>query len=226
MATRHRLLFLITAIALLLLSSPLLQAETIYKYTNKNGTVVFTKILEEVPIEQREKVEEVVLSDENTEALLEAKEELIPEEPFIPKEALTKEKLREIGTEKIRQGKETFASFFEDQQTLFIGYIIGGIIAFFIFSKILKRFVGGFVTMILVKLAIVVVLFCGVYIFYLSWLNKSVLNFDQVQDISEGTWTEQMTTPAEILEKSQDVVDQFNQKAKERETLLNGMGGS
>lgn len=103
-------------------------------------------------------------------------------------------------------------------------YLLIGIVGFFIFSKGLKYVVGGLAARIVMKLILVVALFGGVYLFYVSWLNDTILEVNQNPSTAFSEhWPDQMTTPREILKKTEDIVDQFNQKAKERESLLKQM---
>ncbi|VAX27961.1 hypothetical protein MNBD_NITROSPIRAE01-1498 [hydrothermal vent metagenome] len=222
-------------LAVLFFSSQVLaQSEIFYKYVDKNGTVVITQSLKDVPKDQREKMEEVnfeikdaaeKISEQTTKSASEV-EALGEEQKEALKEFVTEENIKAVGAEAVRQGKDVFASFIEDQKTSLIVYVVAGIAGFFIFSKLLKRFTGGFVTKIVMKFAVVIVIFSGIYLLYLSWLSKTVLNFNPSGDLSEKSLVDQMTTPGEILQQTQDVVDQFNSNTKQREALLNGMDGS
>lgn len=195
-------------------SQVLAQSETFYKYVDKNGTVVITQNLNDVPKDQRETMEEVNFE-------IKGAAEKASEQTTKPASEIAT-----LGEEAVRQGKDVFASFIEDEQTSLIVYAVAGIAGFFIFSKLLKRFAGGFVTKIVMKFAVVIVIFSGIYLLYLSWLSKTVLNFNPSGDLSEKSLVDQMTTPGEILQQTQDVVDQFNGSTKQREALLNGMDGS
>lgn len=215
-------------------SQVLAQSETFYKYVDKNGTVVITQNLNDVPKDQREAMEEV--NFEIKDAAEKASEQttkpaseigaLGEEQKEALKEFVMEGNIKAVGEEAVRQGKDVFASFIEDEQTSLIVYAVAGIAGFFIFSKLLKRFAGGFVTKIVMKFAVVIVIFSGIYLLYLSWLSKTVLNFNPSGDLSEKSLVDQMTTPGEILQQTQDVVDQFNGSTKQREALLNGMDGS
>lgn len=205
------------------------QSETFYKYVDKNGTVVITQNLNDVPKDQRDRMEEVQFSNAND---VEADGQgsfaggpVGKDEGLALKAIVNEENIKAVGEETVRQGKAVLSSFFEDQKTVLIVYAVAGIAGFFIFSKLLKRFAGGFVSKIVMKLAVVIVIFSGVYLLYLSWLSKTVLNFDQPGDISEQNLADRITTPQEILQKTQDVVDQFNNSAEKREAILNNMDG-
>ncbi len=212
----------------------LAQSETFYKYVDKNGTVVITQNLKDVPKDQRKTMEEVNFeikdaAEKTSEQTTKPASEigaLGEEQKAALKEFVTEENIKAVGAEAVRQGKELFASFIEDEKISLIVYVVVGIAGFFIFSKLLKRFTGGFVTKIVMKFAVVIVIFSGVYLLYLSWLSKTVLNFNPSGDLSEKSLVDQMTTPGEILQQTQDVVEQFNSRTKEREALLNGMDDS
>lgn len=206
------------------------KSETYYKYVDKNGTVVITQNWDDVPENQRKNVEEVHFSErsraeDKTRSSSEI-EAVGKDEKAVFKKMITEEKIKEVAEESLRQGKALFSFFIKDQKTILMAYAVAGIAGFFLFSKLLKRFVGGFVTKIVMKLAVVVVIFSGVYLLYLSWLSKTVLNFNQPGNLSEQNMADQITTPQEILQQTQEVVDQFNKNASQREALLNGMDGS
>jgi len=221
-------LTLLTALFLVRLQS--VKAETYYKYVAENGTVVITQNWDDVPKDQREKAEEVHFEarpDVTDEAQPSAKTEAAGKDNARAlKEIVNEEKIKAVGEETLYRGKTLLRSFFNDQKTLLIAYGLSGITAFFLFSKLLKRFAGGFVAKIVMKISIIVVIFSGVYLLYLSWLNKTVLNFNQSEDFSGQNLADQITTPGEILQQTQDVVDQFNENATQREAILNGMDGS
>ncbi len=210
------------------------QSETFYKYVDKNGTVVITQNLKDVPKNQREAMEEVNfaikgVSEQGDEQIIKPSSKiraLGEEQKAVLKEFATEENIKAVGEAAVRQGKDLFASFFEDQKTVLIVYAVAGIAGFFIFSRLLRRFAGGFVTKIVMKFAVVIVIFSGVYLLYLSWLSKTVLNFNPSGDSSDKNLVDQITTPGEILKQTQGVVDQFNRSTKQREALLNGMDGS
>ncbi len=209
-------------VMLLMMTTSFVNASTFYKYLDEKGTMVITQTLDEVPLEKRPSAETIHLPDgpmpNNTRAALETLQRAKPSDL---NRNISQETIKAAGQETLKKGHALLNTFFEDQGTVLIAYFAGGLICFVLFSKILKRFVGSFVTQIVMKLAIVVVLFSGVYLLYLSWLNKTVLNFDQAAPaVSREKWTEQLTTPQEILEKTEGVVEQFNQKVKEREALL------
>ncbi len=225
---------LIFVVLLFLVGQHAARSETYYKYVDESGTVVITQTLLDVPLDQREKMEEVNFAIEGSakKAAEQGMEHtskmgaLAEEQKAVLKEMINEGNIKAVGEEAVRQGKDLFASFIEDQKTALIVYAVAGLAGFFMISKLMKRFVGGFVTKIVMKLAVVVVIFSGVYLLYLSWLSKSVLNFNPSGDSSEKNRVHQITTPREILEQTQDVVDQFNNRAAKREALLNGMDGN
>ncbi len=204
------------------------QETTFYKYTNAQGTVVITQSLQEIPPEKRETAETIQFSEITPKPPSDESDKILPENPLnqpLPlAEGFSEDQIKAAGEEAFIQGQRMLTRFFKDQHLLLGAYIVGGVIGFWMFSKLLKRLAGGFVTRIVMKLCMVVVLFSGIYLLYLSWLNKNVLNFNQAPStVSNDGLIEQITTPSEILEKTEDVVEQFNQKTKEREALLNGM---
>lgn len=205
------------------------QSETYYRYVDENGTVVITQGLEDVPEDQRKYVKEVrfpkqVEVESAGKAATENK--VGQKQKTALKEIVDAEKIKAVGEEAARQGKVLFSSFIEDQKMLLVVYTVAGIVGFFLFSKLLKRFVGSSASKIVMKIAVAVAIFSGVYLVYLSWLNKSVLNFNQPEDLSAQTLADRITTPKEILQQTQRVVDQFNKNTRQRETILNGMDGS
>lgn len=205
------------------------QSETYYRYVDENGTVVITQGLDDVPKDQRKHVEEVRFPKQTK---MEGEDKVFTENKVEQKqetdlkEIVDKEKIKAVGKETVRQGKALFSSFIEDQKMLLLVYTVAGIVGFFLFSKLLKWVFGSFVSKIVVKIAVVVAIFSGVYLVYLSWLNKSVLNFDQPGNLSAQTLADQITMPQEILQQTQKVVDQFNKNTRQREAILNGMDGS
>ncbi|GEM_PF-4716966 len=193
------------------------QAETYYQYVDKNGTVVITQNRDDVPEDQRETMEEVHFS---------ARPGVADEERITAlKEIVNEENIQAIGEKNLRRGKDWFSSFLGDRKILWIAYGVTGFAGFFLLSKLLKNMAGGFVSKIAIKISIIIVIFSGIYLLYLSWLNNTVLRFNQPGDFSEQGLADQITTPQEILEQTQEVVDQFNNNAAQRELILNGMDG-
>ncbi|MFQ5730181.1 MAG: DUF4124 domain-containing protein [Waddliaceae bacterium] len=202
-------IFLFVATTLLLAKFSV-DAATFYKYTDKNGTVVFTEVFEQIPFDLRDSAKKMTMADEGLEK---------KSTPLISEDITNRIKNNQLGEKHIRQGREVLSSFLKDQKYLVIGYIVGGILLFIVLTSILKRFVSGFLSKIVIHFAIVVVLFSGGYLFYLSWLNETVLGFGQ--DSSSSTaLTDRITTPKEILEKTQLTVDQLNASSEAREKML------
>lgn len=193
----------ISVLTFFLTLTPSSEGAVFYKYTDKNGTVVFTQSMEHVPLEMRTSVEEVHLQGADS--------------------SNGPKKIQTAAQEHMRTGKIRIASFIQDQRIVIIAYVIGIVAVFVLLSKMLKRFVGGFVVKCVMKCAIMIVFFSGVYLLYLSWLNKTVLNFNQGPSAADHR--AKMTTPSVILNHTQEVVDQFNDASKTPEALLNEMDG-
>lgn len=207
----------ISVLTVFLTVKPSSEGVIFYKYTDKNGTVVFTQSIEGVPLEMRKSVEEVHLPGGDSKKA--AKEEGLEND-----NRFTQGEIQTATQENMREAKARMILFIQDQRIVIIGYVVGIVAVFVLLSKMLKRFLGGFIVKVVMKFAIIIVLFSGVYLLYLSWLNKTVLNFNQGLSSSDH-WTDQVTTPSMILNHTQEAADQFKDTSKARESLLNELDG-
>ncbi len=125
------------------------EAATFYKYTDKKGTVVFTEDPNSIPPELRKSAERIDLPDskEKSENIVSGRKD------------------NETQVEKqIRRGGDYISPYLKDQRFLVGGYVVGGILLYFTFSLILKRFIGSFLSRILLKLFLMAALGSGAYI--------------------------------------------------------------
>ncbi len=110
------------------------EAATFYKYTDKKGTVVFTEDPNSIPSELKKSAERIDLPDskEKSENIVSGRKD------------------KETQVEKqIRKGRDFISPYLKDQRFLVGGYVVGGILLYFTFSFILKRFIGSFLSRIL-----------------------------------------------------------------------------
>lgn len=184
-----------------------------FKYTDKNGTVVFTEALSEIPANFRKDAEEIVIPDKappNSSA---------PFHENVTGKGIQK---RQVTAYLERREKEVFGSFLREKKFFVLAYLIGSVLLIAILSSIVKKIFGSTVIKMFLHLAFVAALFGGGYLLYLSWVDKTYLSLDQNGD--EGlTWVEQVVTPKKILEKTKKTVDQLNAKSKAHQKRLEAL---
>ncbi len=196
-------------------------AADFYKYLDHNGTLVFTEDLSTVPTELMDKVEKITLpgnrsgktSDDNSD---EGNVSSVLESVKNPEQLLS------LGEKQVQKGKAALTSFLKDEIVLLSGYVITGIILFVFLSRLLKNLGGGLLKKIIFKMVFVTALFCGAYYWYLSYMNKNILNFGPGGTGRTGASSE-LTTPAEMLKKTQDIIDQVNARTKQKQELLDNL---
>ncbi len=184
------------------------EAATFYKYTDKKGTVVFTEDPNSIPPELRKSAERIDLPDskEKSENIVSGRKD------------------NETQVEKqIRRGRDYISPYLKDQRFLVGGYVVGGILLYLTFSFILKRFIGSFLSRILLKLILMAALGSGAYILYMSWLSRNIL--DMGGNSTKGAFNQIksgniITTPGQIVDRTKEIVDQLNSKIEEQEDVI------
>ncbi len=192
------------------------EAATFYKYMDEKGTLVLTDRLEEVPSAFRKKIEKIELPDGVTQEMkdplpLEEIEEKIKDVPL-------------IAEEKIRVARTGLSSFLEDRKRMLMAYGLVAIVSWMVLFFLLKRIVGGLAAKIVLNLAVMAILFSGAYLIYLSWLNKTILNFNPV-GTEDKSIMEQLTAPQDLIDQTQTVVDQLNTKTDMHQGRLREIEG-
>jgi len=188
-------------------------AADFYKYLDQNGTLVFTEDLSTIPAELRDKVGKITMPGDTSDAR---------DEPQILKNFTDTEQIKKTGKKQLRKGRVALKSFLEDEKVLLGGYAITGIILFLFLSKMFGNLGANLLKKIIFKIVFVTALFCGAYFWYLSYLNKNVLNFDPSGTGGKGA-SSKLTTPAEMLKKTKDIIDQVNTRTEKKQKLLDSL---
>jgi len=224
------------------MGSVMAEGATFYKYTDKKGTLVITKDPNKVPPNYRESAKKIELPDEKKiqgDIQHKGKNKVMGKNENIEnngknkglgkaRNILNKIKNKTLNKRWVRSSRENVLSFFQNQKYLAAGYVVGGAILFFIFSLILKKFIGSFAFRLLLKLLLMVALAAGAYIFYMSWLSKNILFLDQPMDLSRGSNSKiggnKIFTPKDIIDRTKEAVNEINARTKKQEKILEELG--
>jgi len=123
----------------------------------------------------------------------------------------------------IRSGRDYISTYLKDQRFLVGGYVVGGILLYLTFSFILKRFIGSFLSRILLKLILMAALGSGAYILYMSWLSRNIL--DMGGNSTKGAFNQIkngniITTPGQLVDRTKEIVDQLKSRIEEQEDVI------
>ena len=224
------------------MGSTMAEGATFYKYTDEKGTIVFTQNPNKIPSDYRKNAKKIELPDKKKvqgDAQHKRKNKVIRKSENIENEGKNRglEKVRNILNKTIRKTidkrwvrsrRENVLSFFQNQRYLAAGYVVGGAILFFIFSLILKKFIGSFASRLILKLLLMVALTAGAYIFYMSWLSKNILFLDRPMDLSRKSNSKiggnKIFTPKDIIDRTKEAVNEINVRTKKQEKILEELG--
>lgn len=210
---------LLILVFILSLGSVTSHALTVYKYTDKNGTVCFVEDPNQIPPDCKENVKKIELKEEKNAA----------EKGEAVKKKITDLKhkgreLKETGERGIARGFELVSSFFRDQRSYLIVYAVGGVILFIIVSVVLKKYLDNFVLRLFIKMVIVFTFFAVGYLFYMSYMSEQLSFFDpQLTDYSGSDSKERLrklVTPRQIVDRAKDVADEMNRRTKQSEEMI------
>ena len=213
------LCFWVACVCAFFAAATVLEAATFYKYIDHNQTVVLTDRLHEVPFEFRKDVQEIVLPDVPREKKQVPPLQVPPDIDELPPRIENKER----NENQLRAGKVRLASFIMDRKFLMLGYCAGAIALWAVLLFFLKKFVGGLAAKIVMNLLFTAVLFSGAYLIYLSWLNKTILPSGQV-GVKNEEGMDRLTTPKDLADHTQKIVEQLNRNTRAKEDALNEIG--
>lgn len=207
----------------ILLTAALVQALTIYKYKDKNGTTVMVQDLSQVPPEYRDKVQVIKMGDQKKESSVEKTfTDTKDKAKARAREILTNIKGREIGKKQVAQGRALLKSFLKDKQYILIGYVLAGIVLFIIATMVLKKSLKSMVLKILLKVVLVGGLMAGIMFFYLSYMSQNLADMTGTAGAKgkDGKTINILTSPKDLLDQVKEIAGSMDKKIRDTDNKL------
>ncbi|MBU2552744.1 MAG: DUF4124 domain-containing protein [Proteobacteria bacterium] len=193
-------------------------AQTIYKYKDKKGTTHFVQDPGQIPKDHQGPVETMVMEERKT-----SPTQVVDQ---------IKRKAEQVASPRIGRVRDALASFLQTQKAVVVGYVFAGVILFYFLSRLLKRFQGGFMFRILVRVGLAMVLMAGAYTIYSMWLSKQISGLGLpvagggAAGATAGTRSgsgkslPNLMTPADLIRVSKEVAAQMNAHTRTQQKML------
>ena len=211
----------------------LLDAATVYKYKNKEGTICFVDDPDKIPPDYRENVKKIEFEDRSgtdkekgthtTQDSVSTKKGI-----FAKKKAQVKKKgdeLKDSGKRYITKCFNLVSSFFQDKRIYMITYTVGGVILFLVLSFIMKKYIDSFGMRFAINIVFMITFFSFGYLLYMSYMSEKINFFDRhftdYRSHDGGDKPHKIITPIQIIDRAKAVADEMDQTIRQREKILN-----